>query len=907
MLALLGGPHLCYDRVMTSKPATDEHLFLIDASGFVFRAYHALPALSTSMGQPTGAVLGFCNMLYKLLEDYQPTHLATVFDAGRSTFRRELYPDYKANRPAAPEDLTVQFQTIGDLLEAFQIPRLELRGYEADDLIATLVRRAQARELPVTIVSSDKDLMQLAGDGVQLLDTMKNKLYDAELVQAKYGVAPTALGDWLALVGDASDNVPGVPGVGPKTATKLLQEYGGLESVLGAAANISAKRLRENLLTHTEQARLSRKLVALQDDCPLEIGIEDLARKPPDQKQLWSQFDALEFGRLKEKVASGEQFDRDQYETVLDLEALNKVVRAIRDAGCVAVDVETTELDPMRASIVGISLCWGRGKACYVPTGHLYLGMPKQLPLDVVLETLAPVLCDASCVKYGQNHKYDWIVLRQAGVDVRGLGCDPMLASYVLDPSRNSHGLDELALQHLGHKMLAFKEVAGKERQFSSTEVADATRYAGEDAEVTFVLAEKLRDGVQADSDLDRLLREVELPLSAILARMERRGCGIDVYLLRQLSSELDGQLFRLEQDVQNQAGWPVNINSPKQLQKLLFEQMGLSTGRKTKTGYSTDSDVLADLAIEHPIAARIEEFRTLSKLKGTYLDAFPTLVNPKTGRIHTSYNQAVAATGRLSSSDPNLQNIPVRTDLGRRIREAFVAPAGQVLLSADYSQIELRILAHLSQDPLLLDAFAREQDVHQRTAAEVFGVAPEHVSDEQRRVAKAVNFGVIYGQTDWGLSRQLRIPKHQAKSYIDGYFERYAGVKIFMDRIIEEARETRYVHTMLGRRRPVGDINARRWANRMYAERIVRNTPIQGTAADLMKMAMIRVDAAISRAGLPVQMILTVHDELVFEVPPEHVAPLSELVVAEMASVAQLDVALKVDTGIGSNWAAAH
>jgi DNA polymerase-1 len=857
---------------------------------------------------PSGAVFGFSNMLLKLLDEHRPDYIAAVFDAGKRTFRNQILEEYKATRPPPPEDLVPQLAWVDRVVAALRIAILRLENYEADDIIATLTARARAAGVEVVIVSSDKDLMQLAGERVTLLDTMKNVRWGPAEIEERYGVKPAQLTDWLALTGDSVDNVPGVPGVGPKTATKLLVEHGDLERVLAAAGSVKGQRLQENLRAFADQARLSRRLVELCAECPLAVELEELRSAEPAGAELWEIFGELGFQRLQQKFAPASKLDRSLYRTVLTADELAATLAEVRTAGRCAVDLETTSLDAVSAQIVGVSLCWGPGKACYIPVGHVYLGMPKQLKLATVLEALEPILVDASFPKHGQNHKYDWVVLRRAGVDMRGIACDPMLASYVLDPSRNTHGLDELALEHLRHPMIRFKEVTGAARDFASVDVPHATEYAAEDAEATLLLADKLGPRVALVPELERLLREVELPLSRVLAEMELRGVALDAARLRGMRAGLQTQLEEIQARVQREAGWEINPNSPKQLQKLLFEDLGLSVGRKTKTGlYSTDADVLADLAVEHPVAAEIEEYRALAKLIGTYIDTLPALVNPETGRVHTSYNQAVAATGRLSSSDPNLQNIPIRTELGRRIREAFVAPPGRVLLSADYSQVELRVLAHLSRDPALLEAFARGEDVHLHTAAQVFGVPREEVSAEQRRVAKAVNFGVIYGQTDWGLSRQLRIPKNVAASYIESYFARYSGVRGFMEQTIADARASGEVRTLLGRRRPVPDINAKRYGVRMYAERIARNTPIQGTAADLMKLAMIRIDEALRRERLDAPMILTVHDELVFEVRPDDVPAVSALARELMAGVMKLDVPLVVDVGVGESWAQAH
>ncbi|MCB9556024.1 MAG: DNA polymerase I [Deltaproteobacteria bacterium] len=888
--------------------STDPALFLIDVSGFVFRAYHALPSLTNSRGVPTGAVLGFCNMVFRLIEDHKPTHLAAVFDSGRPSFRKEIYADYKANRPAAPEDLVPQFGLVERFVDGARIARVVQPGFEADDVIATLARRAQARGIPVTIVSSDKDLMQLVGERIVLLDTMKEKRFGIEQVVERFGVSPEQLGDWLALVGDSSDNIPGVPGVGPKTATTLLQQYGSIERLLAELASIKRAKLRENLERNAEMLGLSRKLVALVEDCPLSLELEQLEVQDLDRPALWKLFGELEFTRLRPKVAPLDVIDRALYQTVSDVEQLDRVFEQIAQAGELSLDLETTGIDPMRADIVGIALCWAAGEAAYVPVAHRYLGVPKQLPLGTVLERLMRLTREHPLLRLcAQNHKYDWVVLARHGLELKAADADPMLASYVIDPARQTHNLDALAQSYLGHTMEKFAEVAGKRDTFEMVEVDRATRYAAEDAEVALLLARQLEQKVAQDAKLSELYRRVELPLAAVLARIERRGCLLDCDVLAELEREVSLQLAELLEGIQEDAGWAINPNSPKQLQKLLFEQLELSTGRKTKTGFSTDADVLSDLALEHPIAARIEEWRSLAKLKSAYLDSLPKLIHPKTGRVHTSFNQAVAATGRLSSSDPNLQNIPVRGEIGRRIREAFIAPAGRAIVSADYSQIELRILAHLSGDPVLRDAFAKGQDVHTRTAAEVFAVPADSVTAEQRRIAKAVNFGVIYGQTDWGLARQLRIPKFQAAQYIEGYFARYAGVQAFMERTIEAARTDGYVTTLFGRRRTLADIRARRRGPRLYAERMARNTPIQGSAADIIKLAMIAVERALEQSALDAQMILTVHDELVFETAADQVDALADLVRQIMSEAAEVSVPLVVDVGSGANWGEAH
>ncbi|MCA9672779.1 MAG: DNA polymerase I [Myxococcales bacterium] len=888
--------------------ASPPKLFLIDTPGFIFRAYHALPPLTSKDGLPTGAVLGFANMLVKLINDHAPTHVAAVFESGRSTYRSETYSEYKANRPPAPDELQIQFPMVREVIEGFRIPVLAAEGYEADDVIATLARRAADIGFDVTIVSSDKDLMQLVDRRVRLLDTMKGRVYDADAVREKFGVPPELLGDWLALVGDSSDNIPGVPGVGAKTATKLLLDHGDLEGVLrdGPAAN-AGKKLGEKLVEHAESARLSRRLVQLMLDAPVVEHIDDLALEKPDRDALFRLFSKLGFSRLAPLYRPRAEVDRSRYRLVLERAELDEVIAAMRAAGVMTFDLESTSLDPMRADIVGVALSWGENEAAYVPVGHRYLGVPRQLSRDEVLEALAPLFADETLPKVAQNNKYDRVLLERAGVRVEGVALDPMLMSYVVDAARPSHGLDELAAAYLGHKMLSYREVAGRIDDFDFVEVERATEYAAEDADIALRVARKLEPELARDGELERLYRELELPLSRVLAAMEQRGCGLDREALSGLGDEVDREMLVLLEGIREQAGWDINPGSPKQLQKLLFEQLGLSAGRRTKTGFSVDAEVLAELSLEHPVAADIDKWRTLAKLKGTYIDALPALLHRETGRVHTSYNQAVAVTGRLSSSDPNLQNIPVRSALGRRIRAAFVPPPGRLLLSADYSQVELRVLAHLSRDAVLVDAFTKGQDVHRRTAAEVFEVDPETVSDEQRRVAKAVNFGVIYGQGELGLSRALDIPRKKAGEYIQSYFARYSGVAAFMERTIAEARERGEVRTLLGRRRPLPDIRTRRRGPRAAAERIARNTPIQGTAADLMKLAMIRVEPALAAAGIDAPMILTVHDELLFEVSPDDAERAGEIVRHVMSSALELCVPLKVDVGVGKNWAEAH
>lgn len=904
---------------------SDKRLYLVDGSSFIHRAYHAIRSLSNRAGVPTNAVFGYTSMLLKLLKDREPTHLAVAFDGPSPTFRHEIYAEYKANRPPAPEDLVPQFGLCRRVTEALAIPALDVPGIEADDIIATLARQGEADGYEVTIVSSDKDLMQLVGPQVVLYDSMKDRVFDTAAVTQKFGVGPGQLRDLLALMGDSSDNIPGVAGIGPKSAATLLSQHGDLESVLAAASSIKGKR-GETLVDQADLARLSARLVDLDEAVDLGVGVADLVRQPLELAPVAELFGELDFHRLLDQVrpmtvdgGEGEVggvgsgvhpkgLDRDRYETIADLDRLDQVLALAVERGALAIDLETTSLRTDQAEIVGFALCWGPGEAGYVPVGHRGLGLDPQLDSGEVLARLRPVLEGETPRLHMQNHKYEYAIFQRHGISLRGVGCDPMIASYLIDPSASGHGLDALALRELGHRMIPFKEVCGtgkSARGFDEVEIPVATRYAAEDAEATFLLAELLEPRLD-DDDLRRLMWEVEVPLARVLALMELAGITLDVERLERLSEQMNGRLVELEREVVELGGLAVNINSPKQLQQLLFDHLGLKPIRKTKTGYSTDAEVLEQLADAHPVAARIHEYRQIQKLKGTYVDALPRLADAG-GRIHTSYNQAVAATGRLSSSDPNLQNIPIRTELGREIRRAFVAAEGCVLVAADYSQIELRVLAHLSGDPVLSESFRRNEDIHAHTAAEVFGVSPDTVDREQRRVAKAVNFGVIYGQSAFGLARQLKVGRNVAQSYIDSYFARYEGVARYMDRVIEEAGRTGHVTTLLGRRRPLPDLSSRNQNHRSGAERMARNTPIQGSAADIIKLAMLRCQARLEQSFGDVRMLLTVHDELVFEAPEGQADEVAKAMTEEMEQALPLDVPLKVDVGIGPDWVEAH
>jgi len=889
-------------------------LYLVDGSGFIFRAYHAIQQpLVTSTGIPTKAVYGFTGMILKLLKDERPDLLAVVFDHEGPSFRDAMYPAYKATRRATPEDLLPQFPYVYRVVEAFRLPLIKVPGVEADDVIATLARRGREQGHEVVVVSGDKDLMQLVGDGVAMLDTMRDKRYGPAEVLEKWGVPPGLLGDALALMGDSSDNIPGVESIGPKTAAELVQKHGSLEAVLAAAGSIKGKR-GEMLARDAEQARLSRRLVALRDDVALDVEPSSLVPGQPDREGLTALCRELEFTRLLSELGeptAATPAQRPAYRALLDLEALDATIAEVRAAGVLAFFAQPDSPDPVRARLCGLSLAWREGAACYIPLGHTYLGVPRQLAEKQVLDRLRPLLEDPALAKHGHDHKQDHVALRRLGIDLRGVMGDAMIASFLLDPSRPGHDLSALCTEHLGWATLAFKDVVGSGKTqvgFPDVDVARATEYSAERADVTLRLSQALGARLRAEG-LESLMNDVEIPLARVLAIVEIHGVRVDAAVL---SSQLDSahaRLKDLEAEIHALAGYAVNIQSVPQLRELLFEKLGLPPGRRTKTGYSTDADVLEELATEHPhpILEKILEFREVGKLKSTYLEALPALVDPATGRIHTHYNQAGAATGRLSSNDPNLQNIPVRTELGRAIRRAFVAEPGHLLLSADYSQIELRVLAHLSEDPILLDAFNRGQDVHVRTACEVFGVEPEVVTAEMRRVAKTVNFGLVFGQTDFGLARSLGIPKGEARRYIEGYFARYARLRAYLEELVEAVRRGEPARTMLGRRRFIPDILSKNYGARAYAERVARNTPIQGTAADILKLAMIRVQEMLESTRSGARMLLTVHDELIFEVPEGEASSVGSRILKVMEGVLPLRVPLKVDLGFASNWADAH
>jgi DNA polymerase I len=883
-------------------------LYLLDASSYIHRAFHAIKNLSTSDGVPTGAVYGFLTMLLKVLERAKPEYLGVIYDAKGPTFRHKLYEPYKANRPPLDPALKTQFPLVRQVVTALSLPAVEMEGFEADDLMATLAKQAAEQGFEVVLVSGDKDLLQLVTPDVSMWDTMKDLHLGPKEVLEKLGVTPEQAVDYQALAGDASDNVPGVPGVGPKTAAKLLGQHGNLDDILAGAPAMKKSKLRENLINHAEDALLSRELVRLAQDVPVRFVPEAFEIVPPDPAVLTPVLAQLEFDSLLKKFAPAPALDLD-YRMIVDPDELTAFLQAAKKTGRLSIDTETTSIQAMRADLVGFSLCHEPGKAVYVPVAHELADGESQMNKAKALEILRPFCADAKLAKLGQNLKYDLIVLKRAGVELEGVAFDTMVASYLINPGKTSHGLTAIAAEYLGRSMIPFEEATGgKKITFDKAPLAKATVYAAEDAEVTWEAASSLAPKLQK-ARLDELFNDLEMPLVPLLARLEMNGVKLNVPALEELSQELTIQLDTIEATCYELAGHEFNLNSPQQLAVVLFEELGLKQVKKTKkrTGYSTDVTVLTILAQDHPLPAELLNYRSLNKIKGTYVDTLPALVNPDTGRVHTSFNQAVTATGRLSSSNPNLQNIPVRSELGLRIRQCFVPEPGCLMLSADYSQIEIRVLAHLSQDPLLLDDLAQGLDVHTQTAARLFEVMPGLVTKPMRARAKTVNFGVLYGMSAFRLAREQGISNREAQDIIAKYLGRYEGVAAFQQINLAQAREKGYVTTLLGRRRFLPAINSRDRTARQAAERVTLNTPIQGTAADLIKLAMLKVEAMMDAEFPQAIMILQVHDELVFEAPENEIEAFAERVKQEMEGVYKLAVELKVDLGWGANWAEAH
>jgi len=889
-------------------------LYLVDGSSYLYRAYHALPKLTNSAGEPTGALLGVANMLRRLLKDADSENIAVVFDAKGPTFRHEMYEQYKANRPPMPSELQQQVEPIHEIVRLLGLPLIQVPGVEADDVIGTLATRAAAEKMDCIISTGDKDMAQLVNDHVSLINTMTDTHMDTDGVLDKFGVRPDQIVDFLALTGDKADNIPGVEKCGPKTAAKWLTQWQNLEGVMANADDVKGK-IGEYLREALEILPLSQDLATIRNDLELEQGVNDFAREAVDEAALREFLQHNEFNSWLQELGDDESSPppmvEPNYTTVLDEDTFDQWLEKLQQAELIAFDTETTSLDPMQAELVGLSFAVDPFEAIYIPVGHNYPGAPVQLDRESVLEALKALLEGKTPEKVGQHIKYDMNVLSRYGLAVQGVAFDTMLESYVFNSTGSRHDMDTLALKYLGHKTTHYEEIAGKgakQISFSQVSLEDAGHYAAEDADITLRLHQHLWPRLQAEPALEKILAELEIPLIPVLARMEQAGVLIDGRLLLQQSSELAKRMLELEGQAHEAAGQPFNLGSPKQLQQILFEKLELPVIRKTPKGQpSTAEDVLRELADNYELPKLILEHRSISKLKSTYTDKLPAQINPHTGRIHTSYHQAVAATGRLSSSNPNLQNIPIRTPQGRKIRKAFIAPPGNMILAADYSQIELRIMAHLSGDEGLLKAFHDGVDVHRATAGEVFGEGYDKVSDDQRRAAKAINFGLMYGMSAFGLARQLDISRPEAQEYMDTYFSRYPAVQGFMEKTREQAREQGYVETLFGRRLYLPEINASNMMRRQGAERAAINAPMQGTAADIIKIAMIKVDDWIQSDQPGARLVMQVHDELVLEVEEAQLGDVRSAVIEHMSAAADLDVPLLVDADFGPDWDTAH
>ena len=900
-------------------------LILVDGSSYLFRAFHAIQNLSNSKGQPTNAIYGVINMVRKLISEYQPESMVVIFDAKGKTFRNDMYADYKANRPPMPDELRSQIEPIHNIIRAMGIPMLVIEGVEADDVIGTLCQQASELKMETLVSTGDKDMAQLVNQHVTLINTMTDTLMTPEAVVEKFGVKPDQIIDYLALMGDSVDNIPGVPKCGPKTAVKWLAQFGSLDEVMAQADQVKGK-IGESLRNSLDFLPLSRQLATIKCDVELPLTPEQLKLEAPDKPALRELFKEMEFKTWLRQVEEGAKQDTDEqaseaepaapaietnYQTILDQGQLDTWLEKLNQAELFAFDTETTSLDYMLAEIVGASFAVESGEAAYVPLAHDYEGAPEQLDRDAVLQQLKPLLENPNQKKVGQNLKYDMSVLANYDIKLQGIAFDTMLESYVLNSTATRHNMDALAQKYLSHETIHFEDIAGKgvkQLSFNQIDLEQAGPYAAEDADITLRLHEALWPQLEQEAGQKRVFDEIEMPLVPILSQIERNGVLIDQDMLHLQSQTLASRMIELEQKAHDEAGEVFNLGSPKQIQAIFYDKLGLPVLQKTPKGApSTAEPVLQELALDYDLPRLILEHRSMSKLKSTYTDKLPQQINPATGRVHTSYHQAVTATGRLSSSDPNLQNIPIRSEEGRRIRQAFIAPEGYQLVAADYSQIELRIMAHLSSDKGLLTAFQQGKDIHSATAAEIFEVPLEEVQTNQRRSAKAINFGLIYGMSAFGLAKQLGVNRGEAQEYIDLYFARYPGVKEFMDRMRAEAHEQGYVETLFGRRLYLNDINARNAQRRQYAERAAINAPMQGTAADIIKLSMIRCHEWLQQSGIDARMIMQVHDELVFEVKTEQLDEAKAGINACMSGAAELAVPLLVDIGTGDNWDQAH
>ncbi len=894
---------------MSDRP----RLFLVDGSSYIFRAFYAIGHLSNSKGLPTNAIFGFTQMLLKVLKEHQPDYLAVVFDSKAPTFRSEVYKEYKANRPAMPEALVPQIPYIRRIIKEYRIATLEMDGFEADDLIGT-VAKGLASEVDVVIITGDKDILQLVSDQVEVFDTMKGKKFGVGEVIHRFGVRPEKVVEVMGLAGDAIDNIPGVPGIGEKTAIELIKNFGSIENLLTHLDEVRQKKLKENLEAYGEQARLSRELATIHTDVPITYRLNDFAPNSPHLSGLREILKELEFNKLLKELPKEDYGEtcllagRD-YRLITDQKECLALLEDLEKSKCFSIDLETTSPYPMWADLVGVSLSHTPPQAFYIPLGHHHPEAKNQLSLPWTLEQLKPLLEDGEVKKVGQNLKYDWIVLKRYGIHLQGIYCDTMIASYLLNPTKYNHNLSEIAREYLDRTIMEYKEVAGAGGKAVTLDRVDPEKvktYSCEDADVALQLSHILLPKIEKEG-LKDLFDQVEIPLLIVLAKMEMNGVKIDMDLLQEFSKELESQLQQKMERIYGLAGETFNINSSQQLGRILFDKLKLPVFKKTKTGYSTDVDVLTKLSVQHDLPLEILGYRNLSKLKSTYIDALPKLIHPKTGRVHTSYNQTVTATGRLSSSDPNLQNIPIRTEEGSRIRQAFIPEEGWTIVSADYSQIELRILAHLSQDDTLIEAFQKDEDIHARTASEIFGVPMDKVTPSMRREAKVINFGIIYGMSAYGLSQQLGSDPKIAQVYIDEYFKKYPKVQIYIENSVEEARQKGYVTTLLHRRRYFPDIQSPTTTIRQASERMAVNTPLQGTAADIIKVAMIHIQNRIEVLGLLTKMMMQVHDELVFEVPEDELQKALPMIQNEMETVMELSVPLKVSIHSGENWAEVH
>ena len=886
------------------------NLYLIDGNSYVYRAYYAIRGLSTSKGFPTNAIYGFMNMLLKIIREKKPDSIAVSFDSAVPTERHRIYEEYKAQRPETPRELVKQMPHIREMVSAFNIKIFEVPGYEADDLLGTVAKKAASEGMNVFIVTGDKDMLQLVGDGIKIYDPMKDRILDEEYVKERFNVGPERITEFMALTGDVVDNIPGIKGVGEKTAKELLSGFESLDDLLNNTNKIRKEKLRLLVSENVDLVRLSKKLVTIDTSVPLDIDIEEFRLREPDWPSLLALFREFEFGSLIKLIPSGIS-GKISYETVLSIERLEEIAASIGYE--FAFDIEATDRNPVTAGLVGMAICMKKRHAFYIPASHSYPGVPAQINKKDILEEFFKIFEDEAIAKIVHNLKYDILILKQDGISVKGTLFDTMIASYLINPNKPVHSLEEVALEYLSYRKKTFMEVLGKKSSFLEVSLEEATPYASEDASLSLELKEILFNKLR-ENNLENIYFNIEMPLVHVLADMEEAGVKIDTDTLKGISKELERELDGIQRRIYFLAGEEFNINSPKQLSKVLFHSLGFQPRKKIKTGFSTEISVLEELAESHELPGEILNYRSLNKLKTTYIDVLPTLINPKTGRIHTSFNQTATATGRLSSSDPNLQNIPIRGEWGRRIRETFIAEAGiesqredNLLLSADYSQVELRILAHFSQDYGLIDAFKNNLDIHTRTASEILGIPIDKVTPDTRRIAKTVNFGVIYGISPFGLSETLSISMDDAKKYIEQYFNRHLGVKSYIERTIEEARNRGYVSTLFGRRRAIPEIKSKNSNIRQQGERLAINSPIQGTAADIIKIAMINIWKRLKGRGLKTRMILQVHDELLFELPTQELTTVKDIVKKEMEGAITLSVPLSVDIHYGKNWAEAH